>query len=206
MDRLDKQFINNKHDITILEYVLEVNKIKYKIEKEFIDDFIELITRNDCCIHHTLLQKYGILTSVKPNDIKRLMEQHEFIDNEDYHVRNLVQLEQQTGLVYKNEFYIHPRAFKICLCRSLKSKKYARYCLILEEYVKYYHIYQHKIKDNYINDLTLRDEKLDKIIHVHNQLNIVIAKLNTKLDDIAFLITLLFIVVLGLSFYIVKYV
>ena len=40
----------------------------------------------------------------------------------------------------KNEYYLHPRAFKMCLMRSLKTK-YAKYYLLLEECIKYYNDY-----------------------------------------------------------------
>ena len=47
-------------NINIIEFVKEINKIKYKIDISFIDEFIELVSKDDCCIHHNMLQKYGI--------------------------------------------------------------------------------------------------------------------------------------------------
>ncbi len=38
-----------------------------------------------------------------------------------------------SGTKYKNEYYLHLRAFKICLMRSLKTREYARYYILLEE-------------------------------------------------------------------------
>jgi hypothetical protein len=52
--------IQIQKQIDIIEYVKEVNKIEYNIDIDFIDEFIELVSKNECCIHHNLLQKYGI--------------------------------------------------------------------------------------------------------------------------------------------------
>ena len=45
------------------------------------------------------------------------------------------------GCTHCNKYYLHPRAFKICLICSLKTKKYAKYYLLLEECIKYYNDY-----------------------------------------------------------------
>jgi len=82
--------------------------------------------------------EYGI-SNLKggTSDIKKLLEQNEFMENEDYLLRKVSE-QLSSGTKYKNEYYLHPRAFKICLMRSLKTKKYAKYYLLLEECIKYY--------------------------------------------------------------------
>ena len=55
---------------------------------------------------------------------------------------------------------MHPRAFKMCLMRSLKTKQYARYYLLLEECIKYYNDYQLELNKKYIIKLK---EKIKKI-------------------------------------------
>jgi hypothetical protein len=50
----------------------------------------------------------------------------------------------------KNIYYLHPKAFKICLIRSLKTIKYANYYLLLEEAIKYYNDYQLELNKKYI--------------------------------------------------------
>ena len=134
--------VDNQVNINIIEYVKEVNKLKYNIDISFIDEFIELVSKNDCCIHHNMLQKYGII-SLKgtTNDIKRILEQNDFIENEDFQLRNVAQ-QLLSGTKYKNEYYLHPRAFKICLMRSKNTKIYAKYYLLLEECIKYYNDFQ----------------------------------------------------------------
>jgi hypothetical protein len=75
--------VENQLNINIIDYVKEINKLnitKKKIDISFIDEFIELVSKEiklsfyyfiDCCIHHDILQKYGI-SSLKSgtNDIK----------------------------------------------------------------------------------------------------------------------------------------
>jgi hypothetical protein len=166
--------VENQQQINIIDYVKEINKIKYNIDISFIDEFIELVSKNDCCIHHNMLQKYDIITMKgTTNDIKRLIDQYEMEENEDYLLRNVAH-QHQTGTKYKNEYYLHPRAFKICLMRSLKTKKYAKYYLLLEECIKYYNDYQSELNKKYIIKLKYKidkkDNKIDKLEVKVNQL------------------------------------
>jgi hypothetical protein len=78
------------------------------------------------------------------------------------------------GCTHKNEYYLHPRAFKICLMRSLKTKKYAKYYLLLEESIKYFNEYQIELKNKY--NLSLENKIKEK--------NTKINTLEEKLDNI----------------------
>ena len=79
-----------------------------------------------------MLQKYGIISlNGTTNDIKRILNQNELEENEDFKLRNVVQFNNYNGgRGNKNEYFFHPRSFKICLMRSLKTKKYAKYYLL----------------------------------------------------------------------------
>ena len=84
--------VNNKVPINIINYVKEINKIEYKLEDiSFIDDFIKLVHRKDFCIHHSMLQKYGILSLKDTTDVKRLLNRHKFAINIDYIVTETVE-------------------------------------------------------------------------------------------------------------------
>ena len=129
--------VENQLNINIIDYVKEINKLnitKKKIDILFIDEFIELVNKDECCIHHDMLQNYGI-SSLKGGtaDIKKILKQNNFIENEDFELRNVSELRSQGGISNKNEYYLHPDAFKICLMRSLKTRKYAKYYLLLEK-------------------------------------------------------------------------
>ena len=186
--------IENQININIIDYVKEVNKFEFKIDIPFIDEFIELVNKNECCIHHNMLQKYGIISlNGTTNDIKRILEQNKFIENADYLLRNVAQ-QLSSGTKYKNEYYLHPRAFKICLMRSLKTKIYARYYLLLEECIKYFNDYQDKLKEIYIiklktklikkdNKIDLLEEKLNTIIEHSKETKIMNEKLIKQNDN-----------------------
>jgi hypothetical protein len=179
----NKYLIESKTQIDIIEYVKTVNKIIYNIDIDFIDEFIELVSKDECCIHHSLLQKYGILTlNEGTHHIRRLLNQYEFIENIDFKLANFGEF-NKGGRGNKIEYYLHPRAFKLCLMRSLKKKKYANYYLLLEECVTYYKNYQDKLKEKYIIRLELKNN-INKII-IQNQ-NDNISKLQT---DVKLLLT-----------------
>ena len=59
--KFNNDLVESKRNINIIDYVKEINKLSYNIDIEFIDEFIELVEKDQCCIHHNLLQKYGIL-------------------------------------------------------------------------------------------------------------------------------------------------
>ena len=103
--------IDNQTNINIIDFVKEINKLKYKIDISFIDEFIELVNKDDCCIHHNMLEKYGVLKlNKRSNDVKVILEQNNFIETEDYLLRN-VPYQLSSGTKYKNEYYLHPDAF-----------------------------------------------------------------------------------------------
>ena len=196
--------IENQINENIIEFVKEINKLKYNIDISFIDEFIKLVNKNECCIHHNMLQKYGILTLNKgTTDINRLLEQNNFIENEDYQLRNVAELRPQGGSSIKNKYFLHPRAFKICLIRSKNTKIYANYYLLLEECIKYFNDYQNILKEKYIIKLKTKnkenkiiikekDDKIDELIKINKETNIKLSetsnevkqllKLNKRLD------------------------
>ena len=42
--------INNQLNNNIIVYVKKINKLKYNIDISFIDEFIELVSKDECCI------------------------------------------------------------------------------------------------------------------------------------------------------------
>jgi predicted small secreted protein len=80
----NKYLVDNYSKINILEYVKEVNKRMYNIDISFIDEFLDLVEKDDFCIPHTMLIKYGVITTNDSNHIQRILDQYEFIQNKDY--------------------------------------------------------------------------------------------------------------------------
>jgi phage anti-repressor protein len=177
--------------MTIIEYVKEINKLQYNIDISFIDEFLDLVTKDECCIHHSLLTKYGILSGNSTAHVKRLLDQYALNENEDYQLSKVGQRVPQGGYSYKNEYYLHPNAFKLCLMRSLKTKKYAKYYLLLEKCVKYFSDYQNKLKELYYisllkkkeDDIIIKDDKIDRMEALLKCMNLKLDDTLEKLDD-----------------------
>ena len=189
IEEYNTYLVENQVNINIIDYVKEVNKLEFKIDISFIDEFIELVSKNECCIHHNMLEKYGIL-SLKSgtSDIKRLLEQNNFIENKDFNLRNVAEVRKNRGSVIKNEYYLHPKTFKMCLMRSLKTREYANYYLLLEECIKYFNDYQIELNKRYIiklkskivekdKQLIIKDDKIDELIKKTNEQNFKIDEL-----------------------------
>jgi len=197
IEEYNTYLVENQINVNIIDFVKEVNKLEFKIDISFIDEFIELVSKNECCIHHNMLQKYGILTLKEgTHHIKRIFEQYEFKENEDYLLAKVGE-QLSSGTKYKNEYYLHPRAFKICLMRALKTKKYAKYYLLLEECIKYYNDYQLELNKKYIiklkskiikkdAELIIKDDKINELIKKTDELlkaNKEILKSNKSMEE-----------------------
>ena len=156
IQKYNEDLILSNTDINILEYVKKLNDKFYNIDISFIDDFIELVDKDDFCIPHELIYKYGVLSERDAHDVKRLLEQYNFLENEHYIVyrEDAVNLKgDQKGGIPQNKYLLHPNVFKKCLIRSLKIDKYADYYLLLEKVLKYYNEYQKLKMQNKIEKL-----------------------------------------------------
>ena len=149
IEEYNNYLVENKNiDIDIIEYVKEINKLISNIDISFIDDFIELVYKDTCCIPHSMLKKYGIFNLTGgSSDVNRLMKQYGFIIDKDYICDNIVS-SSNGGRNHKNEYYLHPDTFKICLIRSQKTLVYTKYFILLEKSIKYYIDYQNILKIN----------------------------------------------------------
>ena len=177
IEEYNNYLVENKNiDIDIIEYVKEINKLISNIDISFIDDFIELVDIDNCCIHHSMLKKYGVsnLTGGS-SDVKRLMNQNGFINKKDYLLSELTGSAPNGGCTHKNEYYLHPDTFKICLARSQNTRIYIRYFILLEKAIKYYKDYRKKLSDKYViklkNKILKKDNIIDKLQETINMLN-----------------------------------
>ena len=68
---------------------------------------------------------YGVLSDCTTYDVKRLLEQYHFEEGEDYITNRNVAAAHQGGSI--NNYFLKPDTCKMCLIRSLKTRKYARY-------------------------------------------------------------------------------
>jgi chromosome segregation ATPase len=56
IEAYNQYLINNQIIPTIIDYVKEINKIKYHIDINFINGFIESVNQDECYIRHNMLQ------------------------------------------------------------------------------------------------------------------------------------------------------
>ena len=73
----NQKLIDDNVDINIIEYVKLLNEIFYNMNISFIDDFINVANKYECCIHHDMLDKYGVLTLTGgTTNVKRIIDQN----------------------------------------------------------------------------------------------------------------------------------
>ena len=156
IEEYNQKLVNDRINIAIIDYVKAINDIKYKIDISFIDELLELVNRDDCCIHHDMLVDYNVLKLKNgSNNVKRTLDQYNFIEGDDYKLLNDEEF-NLGGRGNSNDYYLHPRAFKMCLMRSLNTKIYARYYILLEECIKHYNDYQKLLFSTY--NIKLKDK------------------------------------------------
>ena len=51
IQEFNENLVENGADISIKEYIEEVNDAFYQIDIDFMDDFMNLVKKDECCIH-----------------------------------------------------------------------------------------------------------------------------------------------------------
>ena len=81
--------------INIIDFAKQYNLLTKNIDVSFIDQFLSMVESDDFCIHHDMLYTYGVLSDCTTCDVKRLLEQYQFEEGEDYIVnRNIAAAHQ----------------------------------------------------------------------------------------------------------------
>ena len=170
---LNQKLVDENVDISIIDYVKLLNENFYNMDISFIDDFIGFVDKDECCIHHDMLIKYGVLSLTSGTvDVKRIIDQQK-IESDTSAVRKTADRTNSNQL--KNNYYFHPRLFKLILIRSRNNDTYAKYYIFLEEALKHYSYFQimkleYKLnKRSTISILKLFDkDTLDRFIMAKN--------------------------------------
>ena len=132
---LHASLVTEQPNITVLEYVKVLNENFFNIDISFIDDFIDMVDKDGFNISHEMLFKYEVLTkSETSNDIFRILERYNFEDTVDY-LRKIARVDD--GRTEKIFYMLSSDVFKIICMRSLKTKKFSRYYILLEKCIKY---------------------------------------------------------------------
>ena len=128
-----------------------------------------------------MLEKYGVLNLKNGSTglVKRLMDQYNLINDDDYIIEKT-----KTG----NTYFLTPESFKLCLIKSQKTIKYAKYYLFAEKCIKYYGDYQKQLSEQRLkndNELYKYKYKTAKQIaeEAIDKMNILIEQ-NKKNNDI----------------------
>ena len=140
IQNLNQKIIDENVEINIVDYVKLLNYEVYHIDISFIDDFINLVDKDECCIHHDMLVKYGVLSLTSGTyDVKIIIEQQK-LESDTCEVRICPELTKNYQT--RNIYYLHPRLFKLILVRSRNNDTYAKDYNYLEEAIKHYSDFQ----------------------------------------------------------------
>ena len=132
--------IDDEIELTIIDYVKKLNEQFYKIDISFIDELIDFIDKDNCCIPHEYLQKSDVYSlSGGSGDVLKILEKLSAV--EDHHF-TLRKVSDRDDYRHKNEYLLHPDMFKQIIISSTKNDKYRIYNVHLERSIKYYNQYQ----------------------------------------------------------------
>ena len=116
IQKFNEKLVNENIEVNIRDYVIELNENFFNIDISFIDDFMNLVTKEYPCIEHKLLQKCGAIQLTSgSNDFKKILERYKAHDGLDYTVRNLSDRDDYS---HKIEYILHPPLFTKILIRS----------------------------------------------------------------------------------------
>ena len=160
IDELNTYLSDNLTKLDIKEYIQKYHDILHAdIDVSFMDYFLYLCEHpNEIIVKHEKLIEFGIFDSTRSSVIKERITSIELVESVDYLLQNVLQ-QLPSGTKHSNHYTLTPKAFKLCLMRSKKQIKYAKYYLFLEECIHYYQKYQ-ELYTNVL--LSGKDTKIDE--------------------------------------------
>ena len=111
IQNFNQKLIDENVEINIIDYVKLLNNESYHINILFIDDFVNLVDKDDFCISHDMLFKYGILSYHNTYNIKRLLDQYHFVENEHYKIKLIDEVNKKVGRP-QITYMLHADSFK----------------------------------------------------------------------------------------------
>lgn len=176
--------------LTVRSYLKHLNAEVFKQPiEDFVDDLLDLVIRDDFCIPHDRLVKYGVLAKhTKPGNIDRLLEQYGFEEGQDFDST----LSRNTGGAGRptKVYRLCSEAFEHCLMRARNTDKYAKFYSLLRKCVTLYDKYQlamerrkngHLAEQN--TDLTAKNTNLETMLaEMRAELRASSKKTDNKLD------------------------
>jgi hypothetical protein len=173
--------------LTVRAYLKRLNNEVFKQPiEDFVDDLLDLVIRDDFCIPHEKLVKYGVLTSTKCGDVTRLLIQYDFKEGLDFSAST----RQSTGGRPAKAYHLRPETFEHCLMRARNTDKYTKFYSLLRKCVTLYDKYQlamerrengHLTKQN--TNLTEKNTDLEQMLaEMRAELRAASKKTDNKLD------------------------
>ena len=136
----NKKLVDENIDIDIIDYIVEIVDQFFKIDINFIHDFMDLVNKDECCIPQEYLVKYGVLKNIESSStIKTLIDQCDLILPGAKPLYTYIQRDDSS---HKKEYFLHPLLCKYSLIRSKNTSIYSQYYLLLEECIKHFSEYQ----------------------------------------------------------------
>ena len=201
INAFNEKLVRNDSRYDLVQYIHKVNELSNNpIDLSFMEELLSFVDKTDCCIPHTLLVKYGAFSEKNASqNVKTTLELYEMISSMDLckHIieykecanckdkidyillMNVHEQNKKHGGSNKIMYYLHPRVFKFILMRSKCEKKYAKYYLLLEESIKYYHDYQIMYKEYIISQ---KDDCINELRKEVKEQSVMIKDQNVKID------------------------
>jgi len=167
---IHKKFYSD-YDISFMQYFLELTAQ----EGEFV-------------VHHEKLIEYGIMTSKQSWSVKNKLDALELVENEDYHLQDVLEMVRPQGGGKRNNIYIlTPEAFKKCLMRAQRRPRqkvdpvvYCDYYLLLEKTYKLYTDYEKQLLSI---QLKQKDQELEQKNHQLEQKDQLIIQKEAQIEE-----------------------
>ena len=138
IDELNTYLSDNLTKLDIKQYIQKYHDILHQdMDLSFMDYFLFLCEHpNEIIVKHEKLIEFGIFDSTRSSNIKQRIDSIELEEGVDFTLLN-VQQRGKSGAQTHIHYTLTPKSFKLCLMRSKKQIKYAKYYLFLEEGVDY---------------------------------------------------------------------
>jgi hypothetical protein len=176
-----------------LDYLKSYASVDPKFDLAFASELYELVRREDCCIPHRMLVKWGVLGCDRfaSGRTREMLGQYGLVESRDYVVvsgeveRTFAQIPEGSpsdAEVKKPapkrgrgrpaiNYLLHPDALQLCLMRAKNTRKYAEHFMSLNRGLVAYDEYCKLFREHYIETLTVRhtaetkqkDDKIDSL-------------------------------------------
>ncbi|MGL4814494.1 MAG: hypothetical protein ACRC39_04400, partial [Enterobacter sp.] len=167
------QLIETDNKISLSDFFKQIHQQFYPEQDIFfMEYFLDLtIHEGEFVVHHDKLTEYGIMSSIRSNDVKKKLDALGLVENEDYRLRDISQPVKQGGYSTKKIYMLTPEAFKKCLMRArrypnqkINPQIFSKYYLLLEKTHKMYTDYEKKLLNKQLEKQTQQIEQKDQQI------------------------------------------